>query len=347
MSNTLEKEPHEIRKNEFIMYISCLVGFIGGYALLMSFSYTTPTILTYAGVTGGVQVILTMGKVGIALMILTSIASFVYALITWVRQINDRKVADELLKVRNALTKLNTQNLPKEYKIKISEMITAINDAETEINTKMIMSKESSDDLYTEGFTKDVSKTYRTSFNNANAKIKEAKKFMKDGEYMEARVSIKQARDIITNAQKEINEMSKNTDLPDHIIGMVYGGLVSTTKALVFAIPTFGVSIAIEGVKNLYLSCNKYYEQIKNKEKLDFSAENTYLNHVNHVLDEVIRTLKKLEAEIDKKESSSSSSEDKPNKKKILNKKDKNINESTSLKVLLASDLLADMDDLF
>ena len=350
MSNMLEKEPHEIRKNEFIMYISCLVGFIGGYALLMSFSYTTPTILTYAGVTGGVQVILTMGKVGIALMILTSIASFVYALITWVRQINDRKVADELLKVRNALTKLNTQNLPKEYKIKISEMITAINDAETEINAKMIMSKESADDLYTEGFTKDVSKTYRDSFNLANNKIKEAKKFMKSGEYIEARVSIKQARQAVTTAQKQINEMSKNTNLPDNIIGMIYGNMISLIKALVFALPTLGFSFGVAATKNLYTEANAYYTKIKNKEDIDSSVFNTYLNHVNHVLNEVIRTLNKLEAEIAKKENSSPSSSDttsKPNKKKIFNKKDKNINESTSVKVLLASDLLSDMEDLF
>lgn len=350
MSNALEKEPHEIRKNEFIMYITCLVGFISGYALLMSFSYTTPTILTYAGVTGGVQVILTMGKVGIALMILTSIASFVYALITWVRQINDRKVADELLKVRNALTKLNTQNLPKEYKIKISEMITAINDAETEINAKMIMSKESADDLYTEGFTKDVSKTYRDSFNLANNKIKEAKKFMKSGEYIEARVSIKQARQAVTTAQKQINEMSKNTNLPDNIIGMIYGNMISLIKALVFALPTLGFSFGVAATKNLYTEANAYYTKIKNKEDMDSSVFNTYLNHVNHVLNEVIRTLNKLEAEIAKKENSSLSSSDttsKPNKKKIFNKKDKNINESTSVKVLLASDLLADMEDLF
>lgn len=205
------------------------------------------------------------------------------------------------------------------------------------------------DDIYTEGFTKDVSKTYRDSFNLANNKIKEAKKFMKSGEYIEARVSIKQARDAVTTAQKQINEMSKNTNLPDNIIGMIYGNMISLIKALVFALPTLGFSFGVAATKNLYTRANAYYTKIKNKEDMDSSVFNTYLNHVNHVLNEVIRTLNKLEAEIAKKENSSSSSDttSKPNKKKIFNKKDKNINESTSVKVLLASDLLADMEDLF
>lgn len=201
------------------------------------------------------------------------------------------------------------------------------------------------DDIYIEGFTKDVSKTYRDSFNLANNKIKEAKKFMKSGEYIEARVSIKQARKAVTSAQAEINEMSKNTNLPDHIFGMIYGLLVSFTKALVFSIPTFGASFAVAGIKNLYTSCNAYYEKIKNKEKLDASPNNTYLNHVNHVLNEVIRTLDKIEAEIHKKENDSSTNT--KEKKKIFNKKDKNMNESVDTKDLLASDLLSDMDDLF
>lgn len=205
-------------------------------------------------------------------------------------------------------------------------------------------------DIYTEGFTKDVSKTYRDSFNLANNKIKEAKKFMKSGEYIEARVSIKQARDAVTSAQKQINEMSKNTNLPDNIIGMIYGSMISLIKALVFALPTMGFSFAVAATKNLYTKTNAYYTKIKNKEDMNSTVFNTYLNHVNHVLNEVIRTLNKLEAEIAKKENGSSSSSDetlKPNKKKIFNKKDKTVNESVSVKVLLASDLLADMEDLF
>ena len=344
INKMLEEENTNRKSFEAVSIIGWIISYIGSVVLLS----TEINCLLYSG---------------IWLAIISTVILFVNLVISSARRGNGEALLKSLKQIRNSLTQINLKSLPREYKIKFSNLIKEIDDTIMNIgdgfdappppDIHFVYSLNSgseydnSGETYTEGFTKDVSKTYRTSFNNANAKIKEAKKFMKDGEYMEARVSIKQARDIITNAQKEINEMSKNTDLPDHIIGKVYGGLVSTTKALVFAIPTFGVSIAIESVKNLYLSCNKYYEQIKNKEKLDFSAENTYLNHVNHVLDEVIRTLKKLEAEIDKKESSSSSSEDKPNKKKILNKKDKNINESTSLKVLLASDLLADMDDLF
>lgn len=344
INKMLEEENTNRKSFEAISIIGWIISYIGSVVLLS----TEINFLLYSG---------------IWLAIISTVILFVNLVISSARRGNGEALLKSLKQIRNSLTQINLKSLPREYKIKFSNLIKEIDDTIMNIgdgfdappppDIHFVYSLNSgseydnSGETYTEGFTKDVSKTYRTSFNNANAKIKEAKKFMKDGEYMEARVSIKQARDTITNAQKEINEMSKNTDLPDHIIGKIYGGLVSTTKALVFAIPTFGVSIGVAYMKNIYLSCNKYYEQIKNKEKLDFSAENTYLNHVNHVLDEVIRTLKKLEAEIDKKESGSSSSDDKPNKKKILNKKDKNINESTSLKVLLASDLLADMDDLF
>lgn len=172
---------------------------------------------------------------------------------------------------------------------------------------------------------------------------------MKSEEYIEARVSIKQARDAVTAAQKQINEMSKNTNLVDNLIGDLYGGIIALIKALVFALPTMGFSFAVAATKVLYTEANAYYNKIKNKENIDSTVFNSYLNHVNHVLNEVIRTLNKLEAEIAKKENSSSSSDttSKPNKKKIFNKKDKNINESTSVKVLLASDLLSDMEDLF
>ena len=344
INKMIEEENINRKRFEIISFIGWLISYIGSVVLLS----TAVDLLFYSG---------------IWLAIISTVILFVNLIISYVRREKGETLLKSLKQIRNALAQINLKSLPREYKIKFSNLIKEIDDTIMNIGDgfdappppelHFVYSLNSgseyddSSETYTEGFTKDVSKTYRTSFNIANAKIKEAKKFMKDGEYIEARVSIRQARKEVVNAQNQINEMGKNTNLPDHIIGMIYGGLVSTTKALVFAVPTFGVSIGVAYVKNLYLSCNKYYEQIKNKEKLDFSAENTYLNHVNHVLNEVIRTLKKLEAEIDKKESGSSSSDDKPNKKKILNKKDKNMNESTSLKVLLASDLLADMDDLF
>ena len=111
MSNALEKEPHEIRKNEFIMYISHIVGFIAGYIMYIGSVSANAFAWIYGGPTIGL-----VGYAGLGLMILNFIGTFVYTLITWVRQINDRKVADELLKVRNALTKLNTQNLPNDGK---------------------------------------------------------------------------------------------------------------------------------------------------------------------------------------------------------------------------------------
>lgn len=347
INKMLEEENTNRKSFEAISIIGWIISYIGSVVLLS----TEINFLLYSG---------------IWLAIISTVILFVNLVISSARRGNGEALLKSLKQIRNSLTQINLKSLPREYKIKFSNLIKEIDDTIMNIgdgfdappppDVHFVYSLNSgseydnSAETYTEGFTKDVSKTYRDSFNLANNKIKEAKKFMKSGEYIEARVSIKQARDAVTTAQKQINEMSKNTNLPDNIIGMIYGNMISLIKALVFALPTLGFSFGVAATKNLYTRANAYYTKIKNKEDMDSSVFNTYLNHVNHVLNEVIRTLNKLEAEIAKKENSLSSSSDttsKPNKKKIFNKKDKNINESTSVKVLLASDLLSDMEDLF
>jgi len=347
INKILELEKDDRVVFEAVTSLGWIVAFIGGAALMSSSSVF-------------------LASAGMWLSIISTIILFVNLIISNVRRGYGEDLLKLLKQIRDGLSQINLKSLPREYKIKIVSLIKELDDTIMNIgngfdpppppDVHFVYSLNSGSDYdmdnetYTEGFTKDVSKTYRDSFNLANNKIKEAKKFMKSGEYIEARVSIKQARDAVTTAQKQINEMSKNTNLPDNIIGMIYGNMISLIKALVFALPTLGFSFGVAATKNLYTRANAYYTKIKNKEDMDSSVFNTYLNHVNHVLNEVIRTLNKLEAEIAKKENSSSSSSDttsKQNKKKIFNKKDKNINESTSVKVLLASDLLSDMEDLF
>lgn len=347
INKILELEKDDRVVFEAVTSLGWIVAFIGGAALMSSSSVF-------------------LASAGMWLSIISTIILFVNLIISNVRRGYGEDLLKLLKQIRDGLSQINLKSLPREYKIKIVSLIKELDDTIMNIgngfdpppppDVHFVYSLNSGSDYdmdnetYTEGFTKDVSKTYRDSFNLANNKIKEAKKFMKSGEYIEARVSIKQARDAVTTAQKQINEMSKNTNLPDNIIGMIYGNMISLIKALVFALPTLGFSFGVAATKNLYTRANAYYTKIKNKEDMDSSVFNTYLNHVNHVLNEVIRTLNKLEAEIAKKENSLSSSSDttsKPNKKKIFNKKDKNINESTSVKVLLASDLLSDMEDLF
>ena len=65
-----------------------------------------------------------------------------------VRISNDIKASDELVKVRDALNKLDTKNLPEEYKNKITDIINAINDADTEISARFnAVAKESVIDM--------------------------------------------------------------------------------------------------------------------------------------------------------------------------------------------------------
>ena len=60
---------------------------------------------------------------------------------------NDTKVSNDLSKIRASLKKLDTKKLPENYRIKIMKMITAIDDAETEISSRVKVSKESVIDL--------------------------------------------------------------------------------------------------------------------------------------------------------------------------------------------------------
>lgn len=336
ISEILEKEPDKIRHDQIKDAIGYIVGFIGGLGIMGLGNAIGQTTVAGAVLVNG----------GALFMVLSFIAICIHIIILAIRSSNDIKASNELIKVRSALKKINISNLPKEYKIKISEMIDSIDAVQIEINEKLLVSKESTDDLYTEGFTKEVSKTYRDSFNEATAKIKEAKKYMKNNDYTNARISLHEANKKTKTAQEQINEMAKTTNLPDNIIGLLYGCTISLIKALIFAVPTMGASFLVASIKTSYTSANNYYEKIKNKEKLDSTVINSYLNHVNHVLNEVIRTINKLEAEISKKESSPSKPSKPEKDGKLFKKKDKNINESTSTRVLLASDLLGGMDDL-
>ena len=128
ISGILEKEPDKLRTSEIrycIMTISSIIGFFGAH--ILAIITLTPEISTVA----------------FAGLILSLIYSILRPILKAFRVKDDIKVSDDLAKIRSALKKIKTDKLDKRYKNKISDMITAIDDAETEVSARMKVTKES------------------------------------------------------------------------------------------------------------------------------------------------------------------------------------------------------------
>ena len=132
VSNLLEKEPDKLRKSDIRYMIVTVIEFIGAMGIYIAGIAST-----------GLAVFIT----GVVAMLLTLIHKAIRTILMHVRRSDDIKVSDDLAKIRAALKKVNVKKLPKEYAKKISDMITAIDDAETEINSRVKVTNESTDDI--------------------------------------------------------------------------------------------------------------------------------------------------------------------------------------------------------
>lgn len=121
----LEKEPKELQKNEVKACITMLSSLIGGEFLLIIGA-------------GGV-----MGSIGLGVTIAGIVFSMIYMIISYCRASNDMKVANDLAKIRRTLKKAAESDIDKDCKNKITDIVTAIDDAETEINARVKVEKES------------------------------------------------------------------------------------------------------------------------------------------------------------------------------------------------------------
>ena len=132
VSNLLEKEPDKLRKSDIRYMIVTVIEFIGAMGIYIAGIAST-----------GLAVFIT----GVVAMLLTLIHKAIRTILMHVRRSDDIKVSDDLAKIRAALKKVDAKKLPKEYAKKISDMITAIDDAETEINSRVKVTNESTDDI--------------------------------------------------------------------------------------------------------------------------------------------------------------------------------------------------------
>ena len=153
----LENEPDELRKNQLISAASTVIGLLG----------------MYAGMGIGLASI-TTGALFFGLSFALFLAgALVSPLITYARASSDRKAMDELSKVRDALTKVRNKTgnkLPTPLRNKITDLVTKIDDAETEMNARLksVGANESTDEsldnrlaIYESAYAGDISEEDR------------------------------------------------------------------------------------------------------------------------------------------------------------------------------------------
>lgn len=144
----LEAEPSKLRKNEINMKIGVAGGVlthVGSTIASMFLMLKETKVTEFWGsrlfATGPIVTVLSI-----------SIAAFNHILMN-IRMNADREAMDNLTKIKNSLNKVDINKLPDEYKKKIANLKTAIDDTQTEIEATLKLTKESvDDDVVTESF---------------------------------------------------------------------------------------------------------------------------------------------------------------------------------------------------
>ena len=134
ISGLLEKEPDKLRKSDIrymVTYVAENIASVVGFVVGVSMPGVGPTVMA-----------VTFGPA-----LFTLLHSALRVIVMSVRKSDDIKVSDDLAKIRTALKKVDVKKLPKEYAKKISDMLVAIDDAETEINSRVKVTNESTDDI--------------------------------------------------------------------------------------------------------------------------------------------------------------------------------------------------------
>lgn len=173
-ANILEKEPEKIRWQDIKAAIIFSCGIIGSIIL--------------------VPVVPIVGILGYIISVL--VIPTIWVIIKWLRNNADIENINNLTKIKESLNKLESKKkLPEKYKNKISDLISAIDDAETSVRAKLKVSKESVTETklsvyeaFTEGVIDEEEKDHLLQMVEGceegfdEAKIKEAQAFAKKRE---------------------------------------------------------------------------------------------------------------------------------------------------------------------
>jgi len=133
-SEFIEKEPHRLRRNNIISIAVTVILIISGIAWLLS---------------GGAAASIVASQISLLLPIIGVINQTIHSIIHYLRSSKDTTIINNLSKIKKALKKIDTKPLPETYKKKISLMIDAIEDAETDGIDRVKMTNEASEDIKT------------------------------------------------------------------------------------------------------------------------------------------------------------------------------------------------------
>lgn len=134
-ADILEKEPEKLRSNEVKNAIGLLISIVGFYG---------------AAIVSGGELAAAAGVIFIGSAIMICVTTFIVPILQYIRQSDDVKTLDELHKLEKSLKKLQDKKLPEEYKKKISKVLDKIDDANTEMLSRMKVQKESTELLVDE-----------------------------------------------------------------------------------------------------------------------------------------------------------------------------------------------------
>lgn len=123
----LEKEPAEIRKTDITFAVSWVSGFLVYCGSIIAVPFAGAAALTLAVISA----------------IWVYVTPVIWLIISYIKQGNMRDASKDLDKIRRSLIKCKSSDLPKEYEKKVNTLITVIDDAQTEVSSKVRLTKES------------------------------------------------------------------------------------------------------------------------------------------------------------------------------------------------------------
>ena len=288
----IEKEPEKLRRNEIITAVGVVLGYLG-----------TVASVAIADAMGAVFV------VPIVLAILTVVLTLTYCIITWVRTNDDVKVSNDLAKIRSAFIKLNKNKLPDSYKRKIDKVITAIDDAETEISARLKVQKESVfDDIYESGYYDDDSYLYAEGANIDLLKQKREirKRFKEDMKDITRSVQnndLKKASKQIDELVKVLEDALDDLENKDYtvvsaviswFIGPMTGNFGRWLISTALAIPTLNLSKFVESVQVIIEAWDSVMKRRDLKGSIDVSDVNLIKSAIRATYKKYIKRLKEL-----------------------------------------------------
>lgn len=127
-SEILEKEPSKLRSND----VKAIIGVLAATLTAFAVSAINPLAET----------------VSLTLFLTGWVGTFCHTIITYIRSNDDIECANALDSVRTALKKIDKDKLSDTDKKKVSDLLTAIDDAQSEVEGRLKLTKESTDKIH-------------------------------------------------------------------------------------------------------------------------------------------------------------------------------------------------------